>query len=259
MATGGVDESVIQHALRVTDIIGEPLEYLSAISGLAQTPLVSLEEAVRPLESIVADVELQAYMALQKSQIPADGLTQNESASIRLYTMEWEPSDKCLYKVLNKTLRSKGQDRIAQLKPWHLYLRLFLCALFRLPPIRATVYRGVKEDMRERYHKGKKNVWWAFSSSTTSIGVLNLFLGKTGPRTMFHIECLSGRDIRNHSDLPHENELLLPPALEFQITDHLDQDELQIFQLKETRLLMSIPPTVPMVTPPSHNPVPTGN
>ena len=243
MATGGVSESTVKYAHRVTDLAAEPLEYLSAITGLAEVPLVSLKEAVKPLESIVADVELHAHVALQNSRKPKDGLTPDESASIRLYTMEWESNDRSLYKVLNTTLRLKGENRLEKLKSWRQYLRLFLHALFRLPPQQATVYRGVKIDQSNRYKETETYVWWAFSSSTTSLTVLNspLFLGKTGQRTMFNIECKSARDIRNHSDMPHEDELLLPPAFEFQVTGHLDQGDLHIYTLKETRLLISIP------------------
>ena len=245
MATGGASESTVKYAHRVTDLDAETLEYLSAMTRHAEVPLDSLEEAVNPLESIVADVELQAYMALQKSENPKDDLTPDESASIRLYTMEWAPNDRCLYRVLNTTLRLKGENRLEKLKCWRQYLRLFLHALFRLPPQQATVYRGVKIDQSNSYKETRKYVWWSFSSCTTSLNVLNskLFLGKTGQRTMFNIECKSARDIRNHSDMPHEDELLLPPAFEFQVTGHLDQGDLHMYTLKETRLLISIPPS----------------
>ncbi|CAF1456170.1 unnamed protein product [Adineta ricciae] len=159
-------------------------------------------------------------------------------------TMGWKPLDKCLYFVLNTTLRSKDREA---LKPWYLYLKLFLSALFRLPPLQRTVFRGVKSTMTENYIKDETIVWWAFSSCTTSIGVLKseLFLGKTCPRTIFNIECQSARDIRKHSYYSLEDEVLLLPATQFKVVSCLDQNDLHIIQLQET-----IPP-FPLLQPPS--------
>ena len=260
MATGGGGEAIAQRILRITDIEEEPLEYLAPLSDYSKLPLVSLEKAVESLVPFVPAVEVHAYTAKQRCRSPLDNLTQDESAAIMLYSMGWEPLDECLYNVLNKTLRLKSQGRLEKLKPWYLYLRLLFHAFFLLPPQPKTIYRGVKQDLSERYHEGEKYAWWGFSSCTTSIGVLksDLYLGKTGPRTIFNIECESARDIRNHSDFPQEDELLLPPATEFMVVSHLDLGELHIFQLKETRLLFSIQSPVTNPAPQPSNPPPAG-
>ncbi|CAF2150916.1 unnamed protein product [Rotaria magnacalcarata] len=130
MATaGGGEEATIQRILRITDIADEPLRFIAPIGGYEEMPLVSLEKAVEPLVSILPAVQSHAYVAKQMCDSPADGLTTDESASIMLYTMGWEPLNKCLYVVLNDTLRSS--ERQQKLKPWYLFLRLFLSALFR--------------------------------------------------------------------------------------------------------------------------------
>ncbi|CAF3125538.1 unnamed protein product [Rotaria sp. Silwood2] len=104
-------------------------------------PLVSLEEVVEKFVDLLPTIQSHAYIAKQKRKKPADGLSQDESASIMLYTMGWEPLDECLYFVLNDILRSADRQK---LKPWFLYLRLFLSGLLRLPLIRDTVQRGIK-------------------------------------------------------------------------------------------------------------------
>ncbi|CAF4617497.1 unnamed protein product, partial [Rotaria sp. Silwood2] len=224
MATNG-EEAMTQRILRLTDIAQEPLEFLSPISGYEEMPLVSLEEAVEKLNSV-------------------DGLSQDESASIMLYTMGWEPFDKCLYVVLNATLRAANRQK---LKPWLLYLRLFVSALSRLPPLHETVYRGIKLDLSHEYTKGETIVWWGFSSYTIDVSVLQseLFLGKEGIRTMFTIKYDSIRDIRKHSYYPMEDEMLLPAGTQFKVTGCLDQGDLRIIQLKETQppfpLLQPVP------------------
>ncbi|CAF3332213.1 unnamed protein product, partial [Rotaria sp. Silwood2] len=141
MATGGGEDATAQRILRITDIDLKPLEYLAPISGYAEEPLVSLEQAVEPLVPILPEVQSHAYVAKKRCEKPADGLTPDESASIMLYTMGWMPLEKCLYSVLNNTLRAT--DRQQKLIPWYLYLRLFLNALFRLPLLSTHVYRGV--------------------------------------------------------------------------------------------------------------------
>ncbi|CAF2048823.1 unnamed protein product [Rotaria magnacalcarata] len=238
------EESAAQRMQRISDITDEALRFIAHISGCEKMPLVSLEEAVEPLVSILPDVRRRVYISKENCENPADGLTQDESASIMLYTMEWESVDESLYRVLNKILRS--EDRRRQLKPWHLFLRLFLNALFRLPLLSTTVYRGVLSDLSRQYREGETIVWWGFSDCTTSVGVLQseLCLGMTGHRTMFAIKCHSARDIHKHSTYPDENAVLLMAGTQFRVISYLNQGDLHIIQLEET-----IPP-LPLVQPP---------
>ncbi|CAF1309004.1 unnamed protein product, partial [Rotaria sp. Silwood1] len=254
MATGGEEEAIEQRILRITDIVQEPLEFIAPIGGYEEMPLVSLEEAVKPLVPILPTVQSHAYVAKQRCTNPADGLTQDESASIMLYTMGPKPLDKCLYFVLNDTLRSPEREQ--KLKPWYLYLRLFLTALFRLPLLPTYAYRGVKLDLSKRYIKGKTIVWWGFSSCTTTVGILKsqLFLGTTGDRTIFNLNCQSTRNIRKHSYYPTEDEVLLMAATQFEVVSCLDQGDLHIIQLKETQPPFPLLRPVPVVVPPPINP-----
>ncbi|CAF1507726.1 unnamed protein product [Rotaria sordida] len=148
--------------------------------------------------------------------------------------MEWAPQEECLYYVLNGTLRAENRQN---LKPWFLYLKLVLTALGRLPSKHRFVYRGVKCDLRQDYSKGETIIWWGFSSCTSTMDILQneQFLGKTGPRTIFTIECESGKDIRKHSYFQNEDEILLPAARQFEVVSCLDQGGgLYMIQLKET-------------------------
>ncbi|CAF4087112.1 unnamed protein product [Rotaria sordida] len=123
----------------------------------------------------------------QNCQHPHDHLSSDKSASIMLYTLEWTSQESSFYFILNKTLRS--QDR-KELLPWFLYLRLFIFALSKLPSMKhRIIYRGIKMNLSDEYQKDKIFVWWAFSSSTSSMEVLERFLGQNGSRTIFNIEC----------------------------------------------------------------------
>lgn len=231
---------------RVFDIIKGPDRIPMPIDGYENMPLVSLEEAVQPLITHLPHIERYVNRAkLRCGDTPADGLTVDESSSIILYTMEWAPREQCLYFVLNATLRDIDRDK---LKPWFSYLKLILTALSRLPSTACTVYRGVNKDLNNEYTKGEKLIWWAFSSCTSSIEVLDKdqFLGKTGKRTMFALECTSGRDISRHSFYQTENEILLPPARQFEvISGFKPATDLYMIQLKEIKPWMDLPVLLP--------------
>ena len=179
----------------------------------------------------------------QHCTTPADGLSIDQSASIMLYSLEWSPKEESFYFALNNFLRAVDRNK---LKPWFLYLKLLIYSLLKLPTTLRIVYRGVKKDLHASYPAAHTVVWWGFSSCTTSVDVLQVeeFLGKTGTRTMFIIECHSGRDIRHHSFFPTENEVLLLAARQFQVLSSLDSgDDLHIIQLKE------IEPPFPLLEP----------
>ncbi|CAF2949643.1 unnamed protein product [Rotaria sp. Silwood2] len=196
---------------------------LLPIDGFEQMPLVSLKQAIEPLVSLVPNIESYTWVANYNCENPKEGLTLDESAAIMLYSME--TSSETVYGILNSILRSENPDRNNQLKPWYSYLKLFITALSHLPSHQLIVYRAVKLNLSERYPKGKHFVWWAFSSCTTSLDVLksSTFLGRTGTRTLFIIECFTGKRICHHSFYPAEDEVLLIAARHFEVMSSMQQ------------------------------------
>jgi len=226
------DETENKHD-RFLDAGQEPRRMLQPIEGYQKMPLLSLEKAVEPIVFCCPDIYRRVFIAMSNCENPADGLNQNESASIFLYTMEWEPIDECLYYLLNKTLRTENRQK---LRPWYSYLKLIFTALQKLPPQKLTIWRGVTLDLSQQYEIGKRYVWWAFSSCTRSLAVLesDQFLGKDGPRTLFNIECQNGKLIRSHSYIHVEDEILLLPATQFEVISKLKPSpNLHIIQLKQ--------------------------
>ena len=66
-----------------------------------QIPIVSLEQAVEPLISILPTIKTYVHMVKQKCLNPADGLTSDESAAIMLNSVTWQPLNECFYTILN--------------------------------------------------------------------------------------------------------------------------------------------------------------
>ena len=100
---------------RIEDVRNEPLQKLPPILGYEKLPVVSLAEAVKPLINLVSDVERMVYHATDGRDKPMDNLTADQSAAIRLYTLQWDPPEKSFYHILNATLRIADREK---LKPW---------------------------------------------------------------------------------------------------------------------------------------------
>ncbi|CAF4953553.1 unnamed protein product, partial [Rotaria socialis] len=199
MAAIFVDIEEQQHTQRFSDILGESGRMLMPIEGYEKKPIVTLEEAVEPIVEYVPDVKRKVYVAKMKcAELSPGKLSIDEAASITLYSMEWQPQDECLYHVLNKTLRNGNRQKLT---PWFLFLKLILTALAHLPSMARTNEQ---------------------------------FLGETGPRTFFTIECDSGKDIRKYSCYQAEDEILLPAARQFKVVSCLSQGKnFYMIQIKE--------------------------
>ena len=192
--------------------VGHP-RILAPIIGYAQEPLLPLADACAALIMIVDNIMAYVSVALKCTpNNPADGLTHDEAASVYLYTMECDGGNKSLYSILNHTLRTADRG---DLRPWFKYLKLFLTALVKIPCAPPqVVWRGVRKNISDDYPCGTQVTWWAFSSCTKKLPVLNnnLYLGDAAERTLLSIEVCNGRNVRVHSRFNTEDEILLLPG-----------------------------------------------
>jgi hypothetical protein len=86
---------------------------LFSIIDYAQEPLLSLIEVCAPLIPFVDNILNYALIAMERTPSqPANGLTRDESASIRLYTMEFRSRSKSVYFMLNKVLNAKDRTKL---------------------------------------------------------------------------------------------------------------------------------------------------
>jgi hypothetical protein len=214
---------------------------------LDSTPLASFEECISDLKEL--DLEgkkvfskLPVYVSSVKkkvSQMTETKLSVDEKAAIFLYTMEFpslpDLKTNCsIYYLMNSFLRN--QDRAA-LKPFLKYLKLLLSALCKLPPVKGKVCRGVKADIAaDMKSKEKSEITWnSFSSTTLNSKTLDnpMFLGTTGSRAMFFIDCKTGRNISALSACQSEEEILLLPSTSFIVEHVIVQGEFTVVNLTE--------------------------
>jgi hypothetical protein len=207
----------------------EPTKTLTPIKGYETKELVSLEEAVTEIEPPIPDLDSMVWTAKRNSRNPSDGLTSDESASIHLYTLEWPESHHSLYSLLNKKLRSEKRN---ELRSWHSYLKLFLTALYKLPSLKATVWRGIRGNVSDLYQEDF--IWWGASSCTETMKVMEKFVGRSGVRTLFQIDCINGKAISSHSLYKDEKEIILMPGTYLRVVDKWSPaDDLYIIRLRE--------------------------
>ncbi len=231
-----VEATIEEPNLRTTNIINDVRADLGPIVGYAEEPLLPLFKACAPLTDIVHNISFYVQLALNETpEVPPDGLTIDESASIRLYTIEWDGPHRSLYSMLNHTLKNDDREH---LRPYFKYLKLFLTALVKLPCVPpVTVWRGVTKNLSTEFPPGTPVTWWAFSSCTTELTVLenNMYLGNTGNRTLFSVEVMNGRTVRAHSHFVTEDEILLLPGTYMIVQSQFSPaPDLHIIHLKQT-------------------------
>ncbi|CAF0979347.1 unnamed protein product [Adineta steineri] len=188
-------------------------ETLTPVYGFLSEELVSIEEALEPIESQIANLSAYIKIAKKYCHYPSEhGLTHDESASIYIYTMEW--GEQTLYRVLNKTLRNENRHL---LKVWFPYLKLFNTALNKLPTVKENVWRGITTDIGKNFHENDTITWWSISSCSSKVNVIKNFLGNKKNSTMFLIEVLNGKKVSGYAQFANEDEIILRTGTEFRV------------------------------------------
>ncbi|CAF1435442.1 unnamed protein product [Adineta ricciae] len=199
-------------------------------------PLVSLEEAIKPVQHLFTSLKTYVCIAKKNCQNPKDDLTQDKSASIYLYKMDFDPPPS-FYQEFNSVLQSEQRD---PLRPWLLHLRLFITAAYKLPSEKATIWRGVRDvDLSSNYQTGSDVTWWGVSCCTLDMEVLanEKFLGKYGMRTICCIETEKGKKTTAHSCFRTEHEIILILGTCLRVHSKTNPaDNLHIIHLKEMML-----------------------
>ena len=188
------------------------------ITGYNDEPLTTLENAIKPVRDRLANIDRAIQISKENVRNRHNPLSIDEAASIQLYTIESLPLGRCLYHSLNQILRSATRR---DLIPWFSYLKLIMTGLWKLPSYQGDVWRGIKGiNLSKQYEEAECYTWWNFSSCTAGLTVLEKsnFLGSEGERTLFHIQCLYGKDIGQYSYVRNEKEILLMPGTYFKVT-----------------------------------------
>ena len=225
---------------RVRGALKETLFHLGPLSGLFDEMLVpafneSVQELVQGIEKGTIAISSPDRIKVVCNQIRASAivaeeaandmknfsckdtlLTKDQLAGVHLYTQETDSANgtDSLYAILNGALRNADRSQAKCMKK---FIYLLLHALRKCPKSNAsTLYRGVALDLRGEYSEGRTVTWHQASSCTCKVDVLSnpMFLGQSGPRTIFAITLAPNSRARRISDfsaMPNEDEVLLPP------------------------------------------------
>jgi hypothetical protein len=220
---------------RLLDMALEDGAPRSSLAGLfpANLALSSLEDALMPLAATLPHLHPSSGRSVKiarkqakRAQAKHPDMSIDKCTAIVLYTMEEFPRETSLYYALNLALRNQMRHVV---RPWRDYVWLLLHALRELPPsTEVIVFRGCKTtpaDLGLELTKGFEFTWSAFTSTATTQGVMQTFVGQDdGPRTLMTLKMTEqvGRDVRDFSVSPGENEILYPPNLCFEIVDSFD-------------------------------------
>ncbi|CAF0982538.1 unnamed protein product [Adineta steineri] len=216
-------------------IVNDSSNNLNSIIDYVNEPLLSLIDACQPLFIFIPNLSDYIEIALEKSKIIKDNLTQDESASIYLYTMKLLEESNSFYILLNNKLKNTFNSN--ELRPWYKYLKLFLTALSKLPFTSSqVVWRGIKRNISDEFREGSHILWWSFSSCTSSLQLLqsDIYLGNVDQRTLISIETINGKFIQQHSQFNKEEEILLLPGTYMKVQSKLNPSpNLYIIHLKQ--------------------------
>lgn len=171
----------------------------SPIYGYQDLPVMTLEQAVENILSVIPSLPDYVASAKQNCNRTSTLLTWDESAAIYLYSMQTD-----FFATLNRTLRDEKRHL---LKPWFAYLKLLLTALRKLPSFNDTVWRGVTGDIDSSFANNGVQTWWSVNSCSKAVNVVEAFLGVKG--VLFAIKVAHGKDISDYSAIRDEQEVLI--------------------------------------------------
>ncbi|CAF3809078.1 unnamed protein product [Rotaria socialis] len=144
-------------------------QFLSLIKDYRGQPVVSLKEAIKPVSGFFHKIGDDVSVALNLGRHPLDGLTQDEAASIHLYSMEL-CDGRSFYRSLNESLRVENSEA---LKAWFPFLKLLLTALHKLPLHSGTVRCDTQSvDLSSKYKTGAKFTDRGVNASSAYVEIL---------------------------------------------------------------------------------------
>eukprot|EP01106_Pelomyxa_sp_JSP_P004367 TRINITY_DN1678_c0_g2_i10.p1 TRINITY_DN1678_c0_g2~~TRINITY_DN1678_c0_g2_i10.p1 ORF type:complete len:368 (-),score=75.04 TRINITY_DN1678_c0_g2_i10:20-1123(-) len=224
LKNASTSEEIKQVSIPCRELLKLVTEFDSRGCSCAQT--IQQNASTLGLEDIhdaIAACNLQVQELQNLESVKIFKFSSDQLLSIVLYTYNngsLHP-ERNLFYILNKDLRERTLPR--RIYSWLGYLHFLSSAISRLPAERCTVYRGVafqtereKNDIQHKYTTHRLICWSAFSSTTKS-PVVAVGFATSGAISgvVFKMEVISGRNVKQLSQFPDEEELLLGPNTRF--------------------------------------------
>eukprot|EP01006_Ploeotia_vitrea_P019819 TRINITY_DN52069_c0_g1_i1.p1 TRINITY_DN52069_c0_g1~~TRINITY_DN52069_c0_g1_i1.p1 ORF type:complete len:608 (+),score=52.78 TRINITY_DN52069_c0_g1_i1:252-1826(+) len=196
---------------------------------VSQTPIVSLEEAVRPLGELgfgITGVELMDIATQYKEdakrliQGAFTGMPIDSVGCIRMYSdaallFETGGTQYDFHTMLTRQMASPSRT-VDTLQPWKSMIKLLLESLSQLPSscrVFGTVYMAVHAPAQVDLLAGTHITWHSFASMTSDADVVRKQLEGQQHGLLFCVEDAKGWDISWLSHSPQRKEVLLAPPV----------------------------------------------
>lgn len=215
------------------------------LAALQFMPTLPLADAIKAAEKHCGSLtflldDAHEFAVANVARLATAGVSDEDAKTIFIYT-----KDSDLYRKMNAALGGYGDeaDPRANLVHYLPYVRLLKDSLALLPKVNRIVYRGVNlahTILLNGAQVGDTITWWGFTSTTMDPRVLRAkefcdaivsvtdgmvsnvqtqsrLYGNVEPekKTIFQIDACSGANIKQFSDVSHEDEVLLLPGSRF--------------------------------------------
>ncbi|CAF1332670.1 unnamed protein product [Rotaria sp. Silwood1] len=151
---------------RYTDLLAEPIaRLLSPIKGYEAAPLVSLEQAVTSIAIFFDCIEENVWIVKENSKTPSDGLNQDESVAVHLYTMQFD-SDPSFYQLLNLTLRGENSDNFKRCSTLSPPMQEAVINIIREAIVEGTDEEDIKSIIVSELIQYYGGTWWVHITPT---------------------------------------------------------------------------------------------
>ena len=166
---------------------------------------------------------------------PPTTMISSEIAAFHFYTYQVSVGEQP-YALLNRILRGRGAQRLAELAPFKKYVWLLLKACSKLPSYEGhTVYRAITVDISASCRVGEQFTANDFLSTSTKLEKCQEFLRGCATKGSLLIYELQNetlaRNIRKYSQFEDEEEVLIPSGS--RLGAPVDAGDFVIIQIRE--------------------------
>ncbi|CAF1213113.1 unnamed protein product [Adineta steineri] len=197
---------------------------LLLIKGYKNKPLLPLEEALKPFNGKIPQLDEQIKEAKSKCHYPSEhNLTHDESAAIYLYSMGGNENS-----IYNRLQKSWASNSRTQMKPWFKYLKLLKTGLNKLSNVEVEAWQGTFYDknLEKTLTSNSLKLYTCMSPCSPSVQqVKNDIHGQANSKKILvGYRSVNGKDVTNYT-VNNQKEIMIWPGIKLNRSKENEHDE----------------------------------